>query len=181
MAWTTMHFAVGMAGAGLACGTACLITRRGWRFLPAAMTVGGLWGTLPDWPRIFREDFPSLPFSATLGQKSIERWLHGYGDVFFMHKQLDLQPREFALHGLILILVMYNLAIALLMFLEWRQRHTPANRAARAHGNRVIQHEPRHHTQHPHQQPPTHHESHHHEPDPPAPLSLRLADDGDGR
>jgi len=138
MAWTTMHFAVGMAGAGLACGTACLITRRGWRFLPAAMTAGGIWGTLPDWPRFFREDFPSLPLSATLGQKSFERWLHSFGDVFFLHKQLDLQPREFALHGLVLILVLYNLAIALLMLLEWRQRNTPANRAYRAHGDKAI-------------------------------------------
>jgi len=140
MAWTTMHFAVGMAGAGLACGTACLITRRGWRLLPAAMTVGGLWGTLPDWPRIFREDFPSLPLAATLGQKSLERWLHGYGDLFFFHRQLDQQPREFALHGLILIILFYNLAIALLMFLEWRQRNSPANRAYKAHSERVLIH-----------------------------------------
>jgi len=37
MAWTTMHFAVGMGCTGAAVGAACLTMRRGWRWLPAAV------------------------------------------------------------------------------------------------------------------------------------------------
>jgi len=46
MAWTTMHFAVGMGCAGALAGAACVVTRRGWRFIPAAMTAGQTRGRL---------------------------------------------------------------------------------------------------------------------------------------
>lgn len=117
MAWTSMHFAVGMGGAGLLAGLVCVVRRRGWRWLPPAMTLGGVWAIVPDLPRLWREDFPSLPFAATLGSKDLERSLHGIGDVFFFHARLDAQPHELALHGLVLILGLYNLSILLLLYL----------------------------------------------------------------
>lgn len=134
MAWTTMHFAAGMAGSGAVAVVACSVMRRGWRWLPAAMTLGGLWALVPDMPRIFREDAPWLPLSQTLGSKSLEAWLHQRGDWFFLHLRLDAQPHEYALHGLVGILVLYNAAIWLLMHLEKRQRLSLANRISRAHG-----------------------------------------------
>jgi len=133
MAWTSMHFAVGMGCAGVLTGTACLVLRRGWRFIPAGMTLGGLWALIPDSPRIFREDFPSLPFAAILGDKHLERLLHSFGDLFFFHSSLDHQPHEYALHGLLLIVLFYNLAIGLLWHLERRQRNSVPNRNWRAH------------------------------------------------
>lgn len=133
MAWTSMHFAMGMGCAGALAGTACLIFRRGWRFIPAAMTLGGLWALLPDMPRFFREDFPSLPLAGILGDKSLERLLHSIGDLFFFHQSLDAQPHELALHGLGIILILYNLSIGMLLGLERRQRNSVANRNWRAH------------------------------------------------
>ena len=124
MAWTSMHFAVGMGCAGVAFGAGCLLMRRGWRWLPAMMTLGGLWAIVPDAPRLWREDFPWLPFASTLGAKSLEDSLHGIGDLFFFHQSLDAQPHEYALHGLILMLVLYNAAIVLLMGMERKQRKT---------------------------------------------------------
>jgi len=133
MAWTSMHFATGMCGASVLAGTTCLIWRRGYRFLPLAMTVGGLWGILPDLPRVFREDFPSLPFAQTLGSTHLERWLHSIGDLFFFHARLDNQPHEYSLLGLFAIILMYNISIVLLLILEYRQRNSIANRSWRTH------------------------------------------------
>lgn len=133
MAWTTMHYAVGMGCAGALAGTASLICRRGWRFLPLAMTAGGIWALLPDIPRFFREDFPNLPFAQTLGLKSFERFCHRWGDLFFFHARLDSQPKEYALAGLGVIVLLYNMAICLLLFLEYRQRNSIGNRAFKAH------------------------------------------------
>jgi hypothetical protein len=120
MAWTTMHFATGMACAGAGTTIACVIARRGWRWIAPAMTLGGLWACVPDMPRFFRVDFPSLPFSATLGSMDLERFLHGWGNLFFFHRALDAQPRELALHGLIGILLLYNLTIAGLLWFPRR-------------------------------------------------------------
>ena len=78
-------------------------------------------------------DIPNLPFAGVLGLKSFERFLHRYGDLFFFHAQLDSQPKEYALAGLGLIVLLYNVAIVLLMFLEHRQRNSVGNRAWRAH------------------------------------------------
>lgn len=122
MAWTTMHFATGMAGAGLAAAALSAMFGRGWRWTPLAMTAGGFWALVPDLPRIFREDFPSLPLAAALGNKTLEEGLHGWGDLFFFHHALDAQPHEYALHGLLLILLLYNAAVVLLMALEARAR-----------------------------------------------------------
>jgi hypothetical protein len=133
MAWTTMHFAVGMAGATVITGVGCMVLRRGWRWLPLSMTAGGLWAVIPDVPRLFREDFTWLPFASTLGSKAMELKLHRMGDIFFFHKQLDIQPKEYALHGLILMLLMYNIAIVVLMLLEYCQRNSPIHRSFRAH------------------------------------------------
>jgi hypothetical protein len=117
-----MHFGVGMAGAGLATAGAASLLVRGWRWVPLAMTAGGLWAIVPDLPRFFREDFPGLPFAAMLGSKPLEVWLHEWGDLFFFHRALDTQPNEYALHGLLLILLLYNAAVVLLMALESRAR-----------------------------------------------------------
>lgn len=138
MAWTSMHFAVGMAGGAAISCTVSLIVRRGWRFAPIAMTLGGLWAITPDTPRLFREDFPGLPFAATLGSKDLERWLHSIGDLFFFHKQLDAQPHEFALHGVIGMILLYNLAIVGLL---WQTRRR--SRRLTLHAPDAIDDQPR--------------------------------------
>ncbi len=122
-----MHFAVGMGCAGLMSLAACTIFRRGWRWLPAAMTFGGLWALAPDLPRIFREDLPLTPLSGLLGSKPLEVWLHGWGNLFFFHTRLDLQPNEYALHGLLAIIVLYNLSLLLLMWLPRRRGYAPGH------------------------------------------------------
>jgi len=120
MAFATMHFAVGMAaGGGL--GVACsMLFRRRLRWLPAWMTLGGVWAMVPDMPRLFTEDFPNAPFAAVLGSRPLRDWLQSYGDVFVFHRMLDQQPKEFALHGMLGIVAMYN-AVFLLQWLSgWR-------------------------------------------------------------
>lgn len=114
MAFTTMHFAVGMAGMGGGATLAALLLRRGWRWVPLAMTFGGVWACIPDMPRVFKEDFPSLPFAQTLSSRALEDWLYARGDWFFFHRMLDEQPREFALHGLAVILMLYTVSVLLL-------------------------------------------------------------------
>ena len=110
MAWTSAHFAVGMATGGAATLAASLIFPRAWKWATPAMTLGGIWAIVPDLPRIWREDFPSLPLSSLLGRRELETWLHHYGDVFCLHRMMDAQPHEYALHGLAAILLLYNLA-----------------------------------------------------------------------
>lgn len=132
-----MHFATGMACGAALGGFGCLVVRRGWRFIPAFMTVCGIWANVPDMPRLWREDSPWMPFASTLGSMKLEHWLHYYGDIFFFHKQFDSQPNEYALHGLILMILQYNLAIVGLMWLERRQRNSLGNRMHRAHGSRL--------------------------------------------
>lgn len=122
MAWTSMHFAVGMGCAGAAFGLGCLLMKRGWRWLPGAMTLGGLWGIVPDLPRLWREDFAWLPFASTLGAKTLEADLHAIGNLFFFHQALDAQPHEYALHGLVIMLALYNAAILMLLWMERKQR-----------------------------------------------------------
>lgn len=123
MAWTSMHFATGMLGTAAitTAATLCLpvlrrcIFRKDRNHLPllltSTMTLGGIFACGPDLPRLFREDFPSLPFAATLGNKDFERYLHSMGDLFFFHASLDAQPKEYALHGVILIITLYNLSL----------------------------------------------------------------------
>jgi len=115
-----MHFAVGMCGGAALLAVPCLIRRKGWRHIPFAMTLGGLWAIIPDSPRLWREDFTSLPFAATLGAKDFELWLHSIGNLFFMHQSLDAQPKEFALLGLAMIVGLYNLS---LIGMWWQARH----------------------------------------------------------
>ncbi len=129
MAFTTMHFAVGMACGGAAATAVCLTLKRGWRWTPLAMTLGGIWAIVPDLPRVFREDFPSLPFAVTLGQRKLEQSLHDIGDIFFFHRALDAQPHEYALHGLAIILVLYNLALAA-QLIAIRRRRDPLTAGA---------------------------------------------------
>ena len=119
--WTSGHYAVGMACGGALAGIWCLVRRSGWKWLPWAMTAGGVWALLPDMPRVFREDFPSLPFAAWLGQSSFERWLHSFGNLFAFHSAFDAQPREYALHGLTIILVLYNLSLLMMTWSNHRQ------------------------------------------------------------
>lgn len=133
MAWTTMHFAVGMGCAGLAATGLCLTFKRGWRWIPAAMTAGGVWAVIPDMPRVLREDVPFTSEAIRAFSQTLETYLHEWGNLFFFHKVLDDQPREYALLGLTLILIFYNAAILLLMVMESRQRHHILNRAHRNH------------------------------------------------
>lgn len=110
MAWASAHFAVGMACSGAVTTAVCLFRRRGWHWLAPVMTLGGIWAMGPDLPRLFREDFPSLPFASVLGQSHNERWLMQFGNLFFFHGMMDAQPKEYALHGLFAIILLYNLA-----------------------------------------------------------------------
>lgn len=149
MAFTSMHMAVGMACSGALGLGACMVLRRGWRWIPLVMTGGALWAITPDLPRIFREDFPSLPFASILGAKGLERWLHAWGDVFFFHHALDAQPKEFALLGVGLMLVLFNIAMIGLMWLErkqsnfirrshhWDGRERRGHRSGRSHRLRL--------------------------------------------
>lgn len=121
MAFTTMHLAVGMACSGAIGIAACMVLRRGWRWIPLVMTLGAIWAITPDMPRVFHEDFPGLPLASTLGSKDLERSLHAWGDVFFFHMKLDAQPKEYALLGAGLMLVFYNASIVGLMALERKQ------------------------------------------------------------
>lgn len=111
MAWTSAHFAVGMAGGGALTLGLSFLFPRAWKLATPLMTLGGIWAIVPDLPRIWREDFPSLPFSSILGRRELETWLHQYGNVFALHRLLDAQPNEYALHGLAAIILFYNLAV----------------------------------------------------------------------
>ena len=148
MAWDTMHYAVGMGCSGAVVGAACFLMKKGWRWLPAAMTAGGVWAMVPDMPRIFREDFPNAPFAAILGSADLERWLHSIGNLFFFHLRLDMQPHEYALLGFALVLILYNLSIALLIGMEHRQRNSLGNRAWRAHRSQMRHHRRSRHRSH---------------------------------
>ncbi|PAY20628.1 hypothetical protein CKO51_05265 [Rhodopirellula sp. SM50] len=108
MAFTTMHFGVGMACDGAAALGVAAIRRKGFRAIGPAMTLGGIWAIPPDSPRIFSW-YPSLPFSEHLNGPKNEQRLTS--DLFFFHATLDAQPQEFALLGLAIILVLYNTVI----------------------------------------------------------------------
>ncbi|MCC7145368.1 MAG: hypothetical protein IT443_02890 [Phycisphaeraceae bacterium] len=133
MAWTTMHFALGMSCTGAVMGGACLALGRGWKWIPAVMTLGGCWALIPDMPGSIREQLGSLPLAGTLGSLTLEHFLHSIGDLFFFHKALDAQPNEWALHGLAIILILYNISLAGFMFQDRKLHQHPALRAWRAH------------------------------------------------
>ena len=114
MAFTTMHFALGMVGTGAVATVGALLLRRGLRWVPMWMTAGGIWACVPDMPRVFKEDFPSTPYAETLSAKPLQDWLQANGDWFFFHRMFDDQPREFALHGLAIILFLYTISVFLL-------------------------------------------------------------------
>lgn len=134
MAWTTAHFATGMICGGAISGLWFYYRNRRLGGLGLGATLGGIWAILPDLPRVFREDFPQLGLADSIGAKSFERGLHEIGDVFFMHASLDHQPKEYALHGLIVILFMYNL----ILFLNWRERRRLAKRLLSLGGDAVT-------------------------------------------
>ncbi len=136
MAFATMHFATGMVCSAAAGVVVCTIMRQGWRWLPLVTTAGGFWAMVPDMPRLFREDFlRHLPVLNRLGDKSFEAWLHRNGDLFFFHHWLDTHRTEdrLALQGMAIIIAGYVLSVLLLMFLEWRARHSEANRFWQTH------------------------------------------------
>ncbi|MFN3166749.1 MAG: hypothetical protein ACE37H_06765 [Phycisphaeraceae bacterium] len=140
MAFTTMHFAVGMAGAGTLAAVGALALRRGWRWMPLALTAGGIWACVPDMPRIFKEDFPNLPFAQTLSSKPLQQWLNAHGDWFFLHRTLDEQPKEFALHGLLVILTLYTVSSLLLAVTHRRPgRNDPADTESPEHDAQAAQ------------------------------------------
>ncbi len=122
MAWTSMHFAVGMAGGAAIAAVGCAITRRGWRWVPGAMVAGGFWAILPDTPRLFREDFPWVPFMGWYANKTTEAWLHEIGNVFFFHQTLDRQPHNYSLHGLLLIILLFTLGWVWMLLLNRHER-----------------------------------------------------------
>ncbi|MEM6392678.1 MAG: hypothetical protein AAF797_07895 [Planctomycetota bacterium] len=130
MAWTSMHFAVGMACGATLSVAPCLLRPRLFRHLPRvlplAMTAGGLAACIPDATRLFTEDFPNAPFAATLGSPALRDWLQQHADWFFFHGHLDRQPREFALHGLALIVLLYNLALLPNLFRRPRKPASPS-------------------------------------------------------
>lgn len=125
MAFTTMHFAIGMAGGGAAALASAFILRRGMRWVPMAMVAGGLWACVPDMPRLFKEDFPNAPFAHALSAKPLQKWLNAQGDWFFFHRALDAQPKEYALHGLLGILLLFTVSCFLLALRRPKQNpHT---------------------------------------------------------
>lgn len=125
MAFTTMHFAIGMVGTGAVATVAALLLRRGLHWVPMAMTAGGIWACAPDIPRIFKEDFPNAPFAQTLSAKPLQQWLQTNGDLFFFHRMLDDQPKEYALHGLVTILLLYTLSVFFFAITHRPSKRTP--------------------------------------------------------
>lgn len=125
MAFTTMHFALGMVGTGAVVTIGALVLRRDMRWAPLWMTAGGIWACVPDMPRIFKEDFPNTPFAQTLSAKPLQQWLQANGDWFFFHRMLDEQPREYALHGLAVILMLYTVSVFFLALTHGRSRQGP--------------------------------------------------------
>ncbi|WP_182871061.1 hypothetical protein [Stieleria mannarensis] len=119
MAFTTMHFGVGMACGGAAALSCALIRRKGFKSIGPAMTLGGLWAIVPDLPRVFVW-FPSLPFSGTLGGSDNENRL--LSDVFFFHATLDAQPKDFTLLGLAIIILLYNVVILTPLAIDFAKR-----------------------------------------------------------
>jgi|GEM_PF-1955145 len=132
MAFTTMHFAVGMAGAGAVATVGALLLKRGMRWVPLWMTAGGIWACMPDMPRIFKEDFPSLPLAQTLSAKPLQQWLNANGDLFFFHRMLDSQPKEYALHGLLGILILYTVSVFFLAITHGRPAPTSSKQSGEA-------------------------------------------------
>lgn len=113
-----MHFAVGMAGGAVIAAGAALVLRRGWRYTPLAMTLGGVWAIIPDTPRLVRIDFPSLrgvPGLTAFGDKATEAWLHGIGDVFFFHRTLDRNAPDLALAGVFGMASLYTVGLVVLL------------------------------------------------------------------
>jgi len=110
MAWVGGHFAIGMACGGVAAAGFCAWRRRDWRLVPAAMVAGGLWATVPDMPRVIREDLPGTWLAATAGAKPFEEVLQYYGNLFFFHRWLDLlQEGRWGLRGLAIVVACYTL------------------------------------------------------------------------
>jgi hypothetical protein len=94
------------------------------------MTLGGIVANIPDAPRLWRVDFPSLPLAETLGSMDLELWLHSIGNLFFMHRSLDAQPKEFSLLGLAVVVGLYNLC---LIGLLWHSRRSRTGVSDRHH------------------------------------------------
>ena len=65
--------------------------------------------------------------------------MHSTGDLFLFHRSLDHQPFEYALQGFAAVLILYNLSIVMLMWMEHRQRNSLGNRAWRAHSPHLRQ------------------------------------------
>lgn len=122
MAWTSAHFAMGMACGGGIVAAVGLFRPRWWRWTTPAMTLAGLWAIVPDLPRLWREDFPSLPLSGLLGRRDLEASLHRVGDLFCLHAMLDAQPKDFALAGVFMMVLLYNAAFGLQVL---RRRRDP--------------------------------------------------------
>jgi len=145
MAFTTMHFAVGMSGTAAVSCAGALLLGRGWRWIPLTMALGGVLACVPDMPRLFRQDFPSLGLASTLGSKELEDTLHAHGDWFFFHHALDAQPREFALHGLVIILLLYSISSFLLAITHRRPQHQPTQTDAKDGPQKLAEDKPEGH------------------------------------
>ncbi len=120
MAFTSMHMAVGMACTGAAGVAACMVIRRGWRWIPLVMTLGAIWAVMPDLPRMVREQLAWLPLSQLLGSRGLEEALASWGNVFFFHRWLNSSTADLTLAGFALMFLMYNLSIVGLMMFERR-------------------------------------------------------------
>ena len=105
------------------------------------MTLGGFWAIIPDMPRLLREDFV-ISSCISGNARDLERWLHDHGNWFFFHKAMDGHTSNYALPGLILMIVLYNAAIGLMFLLERRQRDSVGNRYWRAHADRLRRKNP---------------------------------------
>ncbi len=114
----------------------CMLLRRGYRWIPAAMTGGGLWALIPDLPGVFREDIPEAPLAWLIGHPAIDGLLNDWGNLFFFHRTLDAQGDAHALLGLTIIILLYNAAIAGLL---WSMS---GPRTSHSHRDDEIRHSP---------------------------------------
>jgi hypothetical protein len=88
---------------GMLAAVVCLIIRRGWRLVPYVAAITGVWATLPDLPRLFREDLPFIPLAGLIGHKEVEKAMHEFGNIFIFHSWLDQWPDRFVLHGTFIV------------------------------------------------------------------------------
>jgi len=128
MGWTGVHFAIGLMLGGSAAAGVCVFRDRGWKAVPVAMLLCGLWAIVPDVPEILRQGLPGTWIASGLGAQAATDWLNQHSQWFFFHHYQEmLVDSRWGLRVLTLIGLVYN---ALLIGL-FTAKHFPAKQINR--------------------------------------------------